>query len=84
MSADDVKVTRLEVPPVEVSEGMSVAAKDLRALADAIDAGRVRAVGFCYVEAGPDMYVTRQWASMSGQTTLAGGLYRLLQTVAAD
>ncbi|MWV17554.1 hypothetical protein F3I16_16045 [Pseudomonas sp. L-22-4S-12] len=84
MSGSDGKVTRLEVPAVEVSEGMLVAAKDLRALADAIDAGKVRAVGFCYVEAGPDMYVTRQWASMSGQTTLAGGLYRLLQTVAAD
>lgn len=81
MSGCSHKVARLEVPAVEVSEGMLVAAKDLRALADAIEGGKVRAVGFCYVEAGPDMYVTRQWASMSGQTTLTGGLYRLLQEV---
>lgn len=38
--------------------------------------------GFCQVEFGPDMYVTRQWASQSGRITLTGCLYHLLKEAA--
>lgn len=59
----------------DVSRGM------LEALAISVRAGRVRAVAACAVEAGPDMYVTRHWAGMSGRITLTGGLFELMQAV---
>lgn len=83
MSEDHKTVPfKLAVQPVEVSEGMLSVAAYLRETADSIESGKVRAVGMCLVESGPDMDVTRTWASMSGRITLTGGLFQLMQEVA--
>ncbi|MGP3789780.1 hypothetical protein [Pseudomonas sp. B392_1p] len=74
-------VKKLEVPPVAVTESMLEMACSLREAADAIEKGGIRAIAFCSVESGPDMFVTRSYAAMSGCITLTGGVYRLLQEV---
>ena len=74
-------VTKLAVPAVEVSEQMRSLAAELRQIADDIDQGKIRGAAVCHVEAGPDMFVTSSFATMSGRITLTGGLYRLLQVV---
>lgn len=40
--------------------------------------GKVRAGCMVYVESGPDMYVTSDWAAMTGKLTMVGGLMRLV------
>lgn len=74
-------VTTLAVPAVEVSEQMRNLAAELRQIAADIEQGKVRSAAICHVEAGPDMFVTSSWASMSGRITLTGGLFKLLQVV---
>jgi hypothetical protein len=45
--------------------------------------GKVRACCMVYVESGPDMYVTSDWAAMSGKLTMIGGLMRLVGDVSS-
>lgn len=76
-----MSVQKLEIPPVTVSEAMLDLARSLRETADAIEKGEIRGVAICTVASGPEMYVTREFAVMSGAITLTGGVYRLLQEV---
>lgn len=72
---------KLATQPVEVGEGMLSVAAYLRETAAMIEAGKVRAVGMCTVESGPDRDVTQSWGSMGGRITLTGALFQLMQEV---
>jgi hypothetical protein len=76
-------VTKLTLPPVEVTEGMLDLATELDQLAEDIRSGRVRGCAVAWVESGPDMNVSSNWCIMSGKATLTGGLYRLLNAVSS-
>lgn len=76
-------VTALAVPGVEVSQGMLDLADQMELVAQMIRDGKVRAGSMCYVESGPDMYITSDWASMTGRSTMVGGLFRLMTDVSA-
>lgn len=66
---------------IEVSEGMLGLADQMEAVAKMIREGKVRAGSICYVESGPDMMVSSDWASMTGRITMVGGLHRLMDDV---
>lgn len=76
-------VTALAVPGVEVSQGMLDLADQMELVAQMIRDGKVRAGSMCYVESGPDMYITSDRASMTGRSTMVGGLFRLMTDVSA-
>ena len=74
-------IAKLEAQKTEVSEGMMDLADQMEDVARRIRSGEIRAGAICYVESGPDMYVSSDWASMTGRITLVGGLYRLISCV---
>lgn len=76
-------VSVLAVPDVEVSQGMLDLADQMENAARMIREGKVRAGCMVYVESGPDMYVTSDWASMSGKLSMVGGLMRLVGDVSS-
>lgn len=71
----------LKAAGVEVSEGMLGLADQMVEVAQMIREGKVRAGSICYVESGPDMMVSSDWASMTGRITMVGGLHRLMDDV---
>jgi hypothetical protein len=74
-------IAKLEAIKPEVSEGMIELADRIEEVAKRIRSGEIRAAAICYVESGPEMYVSSDWASMSGRITMVGGLFRLLTLV---
>lgn len=74
-------VTALKTVGVEVSEGMLGLADQMEEVARMIRDGKVRSGAICYVESGPDMMVSSDWASMTGRITMVGGLHRLMDDV---
>jgi hypothetical protein len=77
-------ITELKLPPVEVSDAMLELAASLEQVASMIRAGEIRGAAICYVQTGPDMFVTRDWALMSGQHTMLGGLYKMMNEISSD
>lgn len=74
-------IAKLEAQKTEVSAGMMDLADRMEEVARRIRDGEIRAGSICYVESGPDMYVSSDWASITGRITLVGGLYRLISCV---
>lgn len=75
---------QLEVATVEVSQGMLDLADQMESVARMIREGKVRAGCMVYVESGSDMYVSSDWASMSGKLSMVGGLMRLVGDVSSS
>ena len=74
-------VAILKAAGIEVSEGMLGLADRFEEIAQMIRDGKIRAGSMCYVESGPEMTVSSDWASMSGRITMVGGLHGLITDV---
>lgn len=72
---------QLRATEVDVSQGMLDLAERMDEVAAMIRRGEIRAASMCYVETGPDMSVSSDWASMTGRITMVGGLHRLMQAI---
>lgn len=74
-------IAKIEAKKTEVSTGMMDLADKMEEVARRIRAGDIRAGSICYVESGPEMYVSSDWSSMTGRITMVGGLYQLINSV---
>ena len=76
-----MSIVTLKPAATEVSQGMLDLADRMEEVAKRIRLGEIRSCSMCYVEAGPEMFVSSDWAAMSGRITMVGGLHRLMQVL---